>query len=44
MISGCEHALEYVYSYLDEEISFFHQSRVSVHLKSCASSTSAYEF
>jgi mycothiol system anti-sigma-R factor len=44
MISGCEHALEYVYSYLDEEISFFHQSRVSVHLKSCASCTSAYEF
>jgi len=44
MISGCEHALEYVYSYLDEEISFFQQSRVSRHLKQCGSCTDAYEF
>ncbi len=44
MMSGCEHALEYVYYYLDEEISFFQQSRVSLHLKRCASCTSAYEF
>jgi mycothiol system anti-sigma-R factor len=44
MISGCDHAIDYIYQYLDEEISFFHQSRVSAHLKSCASCTDAYEF
>ncbi|GMQ85419.1 MAG: hypothetical protein BMS9Abin07_0985 [Acidimicrobiia bacterium] len=44
MTTSCEHALEYVYAYLDEEISFFNQTRVSTHLKSCASCTSAFEF
>ncbi len=44
MITGCEHAIEYVYQYLDEEISFFNKSRVSAHLKSCASCTDSYEF
>lgn len=44
MISGCEHAIDYIYQYLDEEISFFQQSRVSRHLKQCGSCTDAYEF
>ena len=43
-MSGCEHAIEYVYQYLDEEISFFQKSRVTVHLRKCASCTGAYEF
>ena len=42
--AACEHAMEYVYQYLDEEISFFHKSRVSRHLKRCASCTDSYAF
>lgn len=44
MKTGCQHAVEYVYQYLDEEISFFQKSRVQVHLRKCASCTGAYEF
>lgn len=44
MNTGCEHAIEYVYQYLDEEISFFQKSRVSVHLKRCVNCTDAFEF
>jgi mycothiol system anti-sigma-R factor len=44
MTSGCEHAIEYVYQYLDEEITFFQKSRVSVHLKRCVHCTDAFEF
>ena len=44
MKTGCEHAIEYVYQYLDEEISFFERSRVTVHLKRCGSCTDAYQF
>ncbi len=44
MNTGCDHAIEYVYQYLDEEISFFQRSRVQVHLRKCASCTSSYDF
>ena len=44
MKTGCEHAIEYVYQYLDEEISFFQKSRVQVHLRKCVSCTGAYDF
>jgi mycothiol system anti-sigma-R factor len=44
MITSCEHAIDYIYQYLDEEISFFQKSRVSLHLKRCAHCTDAYEF
>jgi mycothiol system anti-sigma-R factor len=44
MKTGCQHAVEYVYQYLDEEISFFQKSRVQVHLRKCTSCTGAYEF
>lgn len=43
-MSGCEHAIEYVYQYLDEEISFFRKSRVRVHLRRCPPCMDAFQF
>jgi mycothiol system anti-sigma-R factor len=43
-MNACDHAIEYIYQYLDEEISFFRKSRVSVHLSRCAECTGAYDF
>ena len=43
-MSGCDHAVEYVYQYLDEEISFFRKSRIRMHLRHCSNCTDAYEF
>ena len=44
MSSGCDHAIEYVYQYLDEEASFFTKSRVRVHLRRCPPCMDAFEF
>ena len=44
MSSGCDHAIEYIYLYLDDEISFVHSSRVKLHLRRCSSCMNAYEF
>ena len=44
MSSGCDHAIEYIYQYLDDEISFVHSSRIKLHLKRCSSCMNAYEF
>jgi mycothiol system anti-sigma-R factor len=43
-MSGCDHAAEYVYQYLDEEISFFEKSRIRMHLRHCSNCTDAFEF
>jgi len=43
-MSGCDHAIEYVYQYLDEEASFFTRSRISVHLRRCPPCMDAFEF
>jgi mycothiol system anti-sigma-R factor len=43
-MSGCDHAVEYIYQYLDEEISFFGKSRIRMHLRYCSNCTDAYEF
>lgn len=43
-MSGCDHAIEYVYHYLDEEISFFRKSRIRIHIKRCARCMDAFEF
>ncbi len=43
-MNGCDHAVEYVYQYLDEEISFFRKSRIRMHLRRCSNCTDAYEF
>jgi mycothiol system anti-sigma-R factor len=43
-MSGCDHAAEYVYQYLDEEMSFFKKSRIRMHLRHCSHCTDAFEF
>lgn len=43
-MSGCDHAVEYVYQYLDEEISFFRKSRIRLHLRHCSNCDDAFEF
>ncbi|MGB5187901.1 MAG: zf-HC2 domain-containing protein [Acidimicrobiia bacterium] len=44
MSSGCDHAIDYIYQYLDDEISVVHSSRIKLHLRRCALCMSAYEF
>lgn len=44
MSSGCDHAIEYIYQYLDDEISLSHSSRIKLHLRRCSSCMNAYEF
>ena len=44
MSSGCDHAIEYIYQYLDDEISVIHSSRIKLHLRRCSGCMSAYEF
>jgi len=44
MSSGCDHAIEYIYQYLDDEISVTHSSRIKLHLRRCSACMSAYEF
>ena len=44
MSSGCDHAIEYIYHYLDDEISVARSSRIKLHLRRCSQCMSAYEF
>jgi len=44
MSTGCDHAIEYIYQYLDEEISSYHATRIKVHLKRCSACMDAYQF
>ncbi len=44
MNSGCENAIEYIYEYLDEEISFLKKTRIRMHLRHCSQCMSAYQF
>ena len=43
-MSGCEHAVEYVYQYIDDELTTTQRSRITLHLKRCNNCTDAYEF
>ena len=43
-MSGCDHAVEYVYHYLDEELTLTRRARISIHLKRCGACCDAFEF
>lgn len=43
-MSGCEHAVEYVYQYLDDEITATRKARIKWHLKRCGNCMSAFQF
>jgi mycothiol system anti-sigma-R factor len=44
MTAACEHAIEYVYNYLDDEVTVTRRTRIRWHLRRCAACTSAYDF
>jgi len=44
MSSGCQHAVEYVYHYLDEEITWSRKVRIKWHLKRCDPCDGAFDF
>lgn len=43
-MSGCETAVEYVYQYIDDEITVTRRARIKWHLRRCPSCVGAYEF
>lgn len=44
MSNGCDHAVEYVYHYLDQEITWSRRARIRWHLRACEHCCDAYEF
>ena len=44
MSRGCEHAVEYVYQYLDGETTWVHRARIRYHLKKCVQCDGAFDF
>lgn len=44
MSSGCDHAVEYVYHYIDQEITWSRQARIRWHLRKCTSCCDAFDF
>jgi mycothiol system anti-sigma-R factor len=43
-MNGCEHAVEYVYQYLDEELTVTRRARISIHLRRCGDCCNAFDF
>jgi mycothiol system anti-sigma-R factor len=44
MNTGCEHAIEYVYHYLDHELTFTRSTRIRWHLRRCNGCCDAFDF
>lgn len=44
MSKACDHAVEYVYFYLDDEMTSFRRARISWHLRRCHDCCGAFEF
>ena len=44
MSRGCEHAVEYVYQFLDGETTWMHRARIRYHLKKCVECDGAFAF
>lgn len=43
-MNGCEHAVQYVYHYLDKELTLARRARIRMHLRRCNDCGGAYEF
>ncbi len=43
-MSGCDNAVDYVYQYLDDELTVTRKARIKWHLRRCGHCMSAYEF
>ena len=44
MSRGCDHAVEYVYHYLDEELTWSRKVRIRWHLRRCDPCDDAFDF
>ena len=44
MSSGCGHAVEYLYQYLDRELTWSREVRIRWHLRRCTSCWRAFDF
>ncbi len=44
MNNGCDHAIEYVYHYLDQELTWGRRTRIRWHLRRCHECCNAFEF
>ncbi len=43
-MNGCDNAVEYVYQYIDDELTMTRRARVRWHLRRCGHCVDAYEF
>lgn len=43
-MSGCETAVEYVYQYIDDELTMTRKARIRWHLRRCGTCVDAFEF
>jgi mycothiol system anti-sigma-R factor len=43
-MNGCENAVEYVYQYLDDELTLTRKARIKWHLRRCDHCVDAYTF
>jgi mycothiol system anti-sigma-R factor len=43
-MSGCDNAVEYVYQYIDDELTYVHKARIKWHLRRCGHCLSAFQF
>ena len=43
-MSGCDSAVEYMYQFLDEELTWARKTRVKWHLKRCENCCGAFDF
>ena len=43
-MNGCENAIEYVYQYIDEELTVTRSARIKWHLKRCGHCMDAFTF
>jgi len=44
MSQSCDHAVEYVYQYLDEELTMLRRARIRWHLRNCGQCEGAFSF
>ncbi|HHC07701.1 MAG TPA: anti-sigma factor [Actinobacteria bacterium] len=44
MTTGCDHAVEYVYQFLDGELTWWRRTRIRWHLRRCVRCENAFEF
>lgn len=43
-MSGCDNAVDYVYQYIDDELTYTHKARIKWHLRRCGHCMNAFQF